>query len=223
MNHANAPHILKEVLSIAPDAWLFGGTLLGPIRNGKIFPWDRDIDLGILSEDATEDLIERFRDAGFFVYGIYRLNMPEMKHYIPKEAMGRIGKFILRKDEVKVEMCCFTPGVDGLMYYASGTPRFFVMPEDYTFPQKKLRIYDFEANVPEESEQNLSFVYGPQWRTPRENWYFTADHYLCRERTIIELRPDDGSRWSKWTGRKVIAQKYPDIVFPEDINEPATL
>lgn len=204
MKTPNAPKILKEVLSIAPDAWLFGATLLGAIREGKIISWDKDIDLGYPSHLVTPELIERFRAAGYTVSGEYKFSHPEMPKFIP-DHMGEQGKFILGKDGVKVEMCCFAPGKDGLLYYASGTPRFFVLPESLVYPQKKIALYDFEALVPENAEGQLSFVYGENWRTPIEKWYFTPAHYLRREHTIIELGPDDGTKWSKTTGRRVIA------------------
>lgn len=221
MNHNRAPEIIKEVLSIAPDAWLFGATLLGPIRSGKLVPWDRDVDLGYPSEKVNESLIQKFRDAGFAVSGVYRLDMAEMIQYVG--TLGQYGKFILKKDDVKVEMCCFTQGVGRRWYYASGTPRFFVLDDAMVYPQKKIRIYDFEVNVPVNAEDQLAFVYGKDWRKPREIWYRTADHYLRREHTIIELRGDDGTQWSKWTGRKIIAQNYGPQVFPEDINTPFNL
>lgn len=232
MRHDNAPEIIREVFSIAPDAWLFGATLLGPIRDGKIVPWDKDVDLGIDSSKVTPQMIERFIMAGFKVSGIYMLDMPEMEEYIGPENMGKYGKFILTKHGVKVEMCCFTKGKDlpdrvghlgdpvPMLYYASGTPRFFVMPEAFVYPLKKMKIYGFEVNVAERANDQLEFVYGADWKTPREQWYFTADHYLRREHTIIELKGDDGSRWSKWTGRKQVEKEYGPQQWPDDINTP---
>lgn len=219
MNHSSAPSIIKEVLDIAPEAWLFGATLLGAVREGKIIAWDRDVDLGIPSDRVSLEVIDRFRDAGFDVSGVYFLDLPEMVPYIGEEAIGRIGKFILRKAGVKVEMCCFTPGINGRLYYSSGTPRFLILPEECVYPQKKIPFYHFEANIPERAEDQLAFVYGADWRTPKPNWYFTAEHYLRREHFILELRSDDGSRWSKWTGRKVIEQAWGPQEW-SDINTP---
>lgn len=233
MKMHNAPAILKEVLAIAPDAWLFGATLLGAIREGKIISWDRDIDLGYPAEKVDEDLLHRFREAGFHVSGEYRFNLIEMHEYIP-EAVGQFGKFILRKNGVKIEICCFAKGKDlpdragdssekvPMLYYASGTPRFFVLPESFVYPLTEIRIYDFMAKVPEKAHEQLAFVYGEDWRTPKQEWYFTPEHYLRREHTIIELRPEsDGTRWSKWTGREVIdrawgPQEWSDINTPPD-------
>lgn len=205
---------------MAPDAWLFGATLLGPIREGKIIAWDRDVDLGYPSEKVDEAFIQTFRDAGFQVFGAYKYSHPGMEKYLFPGHTEQYGKFMLRKEGVKIEICCFTRGIDGRHYYASGTPRFFVLEHDLIYPQHKVRFADFEANVPVNAEAQLAFVYGDDWRTPKREWYFTPDHYLRREHTIIEFDGDDGTRWSKWTGRKVIEKHHGPQKFPADINTP---
>jgi hypothetical protein len=222
MNHKNVPAIIKEVVSIAPQASLFGATLLGAVRENKIISWDKDVDLALDAIHATPDLIDKFKKAGFVVTGIYKLDLPEMIPFVGKENMGNYGKFILSKNGVKVEMCIFTKGWGQRYYYASGTPRFFVLPEHCLAELKKIKFYDFEVNIPVNAESQLAFVYGEDWRTPKQKWYFTAEHYLRREHTIIELRNDDGTKWSKWTGRKVIENKYGKQSFG-GINVPVIL
>lgn len=223
MNKANAPKIIQEIFEIMPDAWLFGATLLGAVREGKIIEWDKDVDLGIDSDLVTDKLIEEFRRRGYGVSGIYKFSYAGMEEYIDlhgKYSSHRYGKFILSKAGVKVEICCFARGHDGRHYYASGTPRFFVLPDEAVYPLKRISYYDFEVNVAENAEKQLEIVYGKDWRTPREKWYFTADHYLRREHTIIELGKDDGTKWSKWAGRKKIVEEYGAQKFLKDINQP---
>lgn len=221
MNKNNAPQIIEEIFEIMPDAWLFGATLLGAIREGKILDWDKDVDLGIDADLVTDKLIEEFRRRGYGVSGIYKFSYKGMEEYI--EMRGQYGKFILSKAGVKVEICCFARGHDGRHYYASGTPRFFVLPEEAVYPLVKHYFYGFEVNVAKNPEKQLEIVYGKDWRTPRKKWYFTADHYLRREHTIIELGKDDGTKWSKWTGRKKIVEEYGAQKFPKDINKPHEL
>lgn len=226
MDNNIAIKVLREVIAIAPNSWLFGGTLLGAIRDAAIIDWDGDIDLGHDSLGMTDDIVEQFKMCGFFV-SIYKYDHKKMHAFLPN-SMGQYGKVIVKKYGVKVEICCFADGINHdlfgeIMYYASGTPRFFILPKGFIYPMKKIRFYDLDVNIPVRYEDQLAFVYGNDWRTPKRNWYNTADHYLCRERTIIELDGDDKSKWSKWTGRKVIAKVYPSLYIPSDINTPIKL
>jgi hypothetical protein len=227
MNIQNATTIINEIQSIIPEVWLFGGTLLGLIRDRKILPWDKDVDLGYSSDFIDDNLVNELKSKNFKIDYTYKFSHPKMKDYI-FDNVGKYGKIICSKDRVKVEICCFVEGISGnrtgenteLLYYASGTPRFFVIPKQYVYPLTKIKIEDYNFNIPKLYEKNLEFIYGPSWNEPRKNWYFTADHYLCRERTIIELEKDDFSRWSKWTGRNVIEKEYGKQNFPIDINTP---
>ena len=58
-------NILEYVATILEDNdfpyWLYAGTLLGAVRNGKMIPWDPDIDIGVFSRDA-EDIINKFSE-----------------------------------------------------------------------------------------------------------------------------------------------------------------
>lgn len=222
MNHDKAPTVLKEVFQILPECWLFGATLLGAIREGKIISWDKDIDIGVDTNAITDQTLKKFTNAGFSVTHPYKFDREEMKAYIP-DAMGKYGKFQLRKYGCKVEIECFAQGVDGRWYNASGTPRLFVMTDEMINPLVKLDLYDFSVNVAKNAELQLEHVYGKDWKTPKQKWYFTADHYLRREHTIIELAGDDGTKYSKWKGRQVIETTHGPQNFPEDINTPHNL
>lgn len=193
---------LRDFYEITDSAWLFGATLLGCIRDNKIIDWDRDIDVGIDTKLVTDELLDGLSHKGFRIVSKYRFSDERMKQYIGE--LGSFGKIILMKNDTKIEMCCFKEGKNNKLYYASGTPRFFALPYDTVYPLMKRRFYDFTVTVPQNAEKQLEFVYGKDWKTPKKNWYFTKDHYLCRERTIIEFGEDDGTKWSQATGCKVI-------------------
>jgi hypothetical protein len=180
-----APTTLKEAIGIAPASWLYAGTLLGCVRDGRIIAWDRDIDIGFPSELMTDELIERFRAAGFSVEHTYVYSRPSYREYIP-DAMGRYGKVVLRKG-AKIEFYCFVRGKDGRLYYGQGRPQLFVIDHELVYPQKQVPFYDFMVNVPERLEENLAYMYGPDWRTPKPRYIRSTEHRARQARFFIPL------------------------------------
>lgn len=226
----DAPLILKEVFRIIPNAWLFGGTLLGAVRENQILTWDRDIDLGYKSELVDTAMIEQFESSGFSL-SIRRFDSPDINRYV-SGSVGSICKVIAKKSDVKIEIMCFKQGepgnrrgwIEDLLYYQQGLPgnvRLFCLPVSVAYPTQQIDFYDFSVNVPVAAEEQLEFIYGHGWRTPNKTWYWTADHFLCRERTTIELSDtDDLTKYSKWRGRRLITETHGVTDFPDDINTP---
>jgi len=56
--------------------WLDRGTLLGAIQQGKIFPWDKDVDLGVMGENRGKiiSILPDLKEKGFFVDKILSKN-----------------------------------------------------------------------------------------------------------------------------------------------------
>jgi hypothetical protein len=226
----DAPEILKEVLQIIPNAWLFAGTLLGFVREGKILDWDRDIDLGVNSDDVSRSVIEELKKNNFRIRKLTTFKEDVIQSYVP-DSKNCYSKIVAHKKGVKVEILCFKKGIPlnrtgklcDMLYYRQGiikhSPRLFALPYYMALPTKKVSMYDFTVNIPENYSDHLGYIFGKDWQTPKQKWYFTPEHYLCRERTVIELYNDDNSKWSKYTGRRVIANYYGPQDFPEDINK----
>ena len=63
--------ILKKVLSLTLKNWfLSGGTLLGAYRDGDFIPWDWDIEVTVLTEEAINKkdlIINNLLEAGFIL------------------------------------------------------------------------------------------------------------------------------------------------------------
>jgi len=180
-----APRDLREVVAVAPEAWLMFGTLLGCARDGHIIPWDRDVDIGFPSEQMTDELLDRFRAAGFSVERVWRYELPAYREYVP-DAMGQVSKVVLRKG-AKIELYCFVRGRDGRLYYGQGRPQLFVIDHDLVFPQVKARFCGFEVNVPARTDENLVYMYGKDWRTPKPRYIRSAEHSARQRHFFIDL------------------------------------
>lgn len=176
---------LRETLSIAPEAWLYAGTMLGCAREGRIIPWDRDIDLGYPSELVTDELLDRFRAAGFTIEHLYRYDQPGYRDYVP-DAMGQVSKFVVRKG-AKIELCCFTRGEDGRLYFGRSRPQLFVIDYDLVYPLQQVKFYDFEVNVPEKLEEHLVYMYGKDWRVPNPGYIGSTEHRERQSRFYVSV------------------------------------
>jgi len=73
MNEGMAVKNLKDIKKVFDkfdvNYWLDLGTLLGAVRDGKIIPWDNDIDIGVreASWERILPLVSEFRKRGFYV------------------------------------------------------------------------------------------------------------------------------------------------------------
>ena len=77
--------------------WLDAGTLLGVVRDGKIMPWDNDIDLSTLYKNhrKIKSLIPKFKKEGFRIYQ-------------KKDHKGRLVTFKLTKwDDFSIDLKLF--------------------------------------------------------------------------------------------------------------------
>lgn len=189
----NAPVALREALRIAPQGFLAFGTLLGCARDGRIIPWDRDVDLGFPSELMDDALLDRFRAGGFTVESTYRFELPAYREFV-EGAMGQYSKVVLRRD-AKLEIYCLARGRDGRLYYGQGRPQLFVIDYDLVYPLKQVPFYDFLANVPERLEANLAYMYGDDWRTPKPRYIRSPQHASRQRQFFVSLaeRPTGGS------------------------------
>ena len=80
--------LLKLSEQIDLDCWLDSGCLLGLVRDGRIPPWDKDVDLGVFVED-----VDAFRSIVQEVAETYRLRWTE------KRIDGTPYAFLLRPTE----------------------------------------------------------------------------------------------------------------------------
>lgn len=228
LDPSHISNIVEKIYQVFPDAWLYAGNLLGLIRDNKLLDWEGDIDFGIMVDEFDEEKLELLESLGIYFGYSHPYDHPKLREYDIK-SIGSPSKVML-KDQYKnnIELCLFTEGkplerngrLNEMLYYAVDPNRLFVMPKDTIYPLVEKEYLGTIAKIPKNYEEHLSFLYGKDWNTEKPNWYFTADFYLMREHTHIELDPDDGSKWNKYHGRRVIEETFGKQDFPDDINTP---
>ena len=164
---------------------LEAGTLLGVVREGRLLPWDNDLDLTIPST-AFQDVVSlrwAFWRAGYRLkirrferdLGPFRKGMPRLIK-IQKLRFGFIKAYQLMDIFIK--------------YPIDDTYQWVISPEAPVLKKAPKHFYDqrtqfrFEGTdyyVPHDYEAYLAYHYGPDWRTPKQQWDFRLDDHCARE------------------------------------------
>ena len=175
-----AQEVLADVMKITTEKGYkcvcTDGTLLGPVRDGHLIPWDDDMDFSLLEGvDFDWDRLEKDLVACGF------------RKYRSIESDGRIGGQSYKKKGVLCDFSTWKPKdvpmavpvgcfeIPGYVY-ENGKPAMYQFWEHILPPVTgitTLQMQNIELKIPENYEEVLVGLYGPHWRVPDPN--FVAD------------------------------------------------
>lgn len=165
-------HKLSEVFAEIPHYFTFG-TLLGIARDGRLIPWDDDIDLAIFADDVLKAKARLLENATVLS------EIFDLKMYVRKYIDGKIASISIDCYEEKKKL--FNLNLDCM--YIDGN---LVKQELNDTPIQYFRGYDqlqFEGSkirVPKNYQGYLEYTYG-DWRVVKKNTSFADNTLSFRE------------------------------------------
>lgn len=177
MEKAQIPYVLEA------------GTLLGIIREGRLLPWDDDVDLTITKQNESKLLaiITKIRLSG------YKVSVKKYKKDLKYFDRGEIRiikvkhlTFPFFKTDVTLDI--FVKKLIGDEYYWTvgvKKPVLKSVPKRFYEKLTEIEFRNKHYSVPEDYEGYLTEHYG-DWRTPVKNWNFKFDDQSVREKLYDE-------------------------------------
>ncbi|NNE01904.1 MAG: hypothetical protein HKN52_01960 [Eudoraea sp.] len=179
-NLVQAEHLLSDVITIFESChvayWLEGGTLLGLRREGRLLPWDNDLDISIHeSEFSKLSLLTRtLKKKGYRV----RTRVFEKDSAIFKKGDLRMIKIRTKRffGLVKGNVC-----LDVFIKYTKDKKTYWEIadkvknvPSEYYDTFKTIDFKGKSYAIPELTDEYLTYRYN-DWETPVKDWDTAKD------------------------------------------------
>ncbi len=167
---------LSEQLELANlDHHIDAGTLLGMMRDGKLIPWDDDLDFSL---DATyvsrfeavlpECLVALEQSTG---------KMWRVDKYTTKVGFGNVPVDAVRSFKLSCIDDQSVPTVDVFIKYRDQlhsdyclASRGIRMPARFSNKTERARLGGIMLRIPVEAKEYLRYHYGADWEIPNPNW-----------------------------------------------------
>ena len=174
--HKYGYSLLNEVTETLVDAGIRAfcscGTLLGLIRDGKIIPWDDDIDMTIIDESAFswKVLEEKLNSIGMKKYREFAFDdYVTIQSYIKNNVMIDFALQTIEGDKVVMKEPWQIEGVEYPNgFYSDYKVLFYIYPIVSDIEIKQ--INGIKVMLPVDYERYLEYTYGQKWKIPDPDW-----------------------------------------------------
>lgn len=162
---------------------LEGGTLLGIVRDGDLLPWDHDIDLSIMEEDA-----EKFAKSAYkLLFKGYKVQKKTMHKDIEALKEGNYRIFKLKKlvpsiikeffpsfRKYAIIADVFVKASDDKFTYWQAMERILRVDKKYYESFETIEYNNRKVTVPNHYKDYLTEKYG-DWSVPKKDWICAND------------------------------------------------
>ncbi len=152
------------------EFWLESGTLLGIVREGRLLPWDNDVDISIKEEylDKLLSSLSEISSLGYRVRSkIFENDSEPFKKGVTRIVKIRNNRFFFFRGKVTLDIYIKFKKDDKYYYQCGQTKKasnatFYEGLEEITFNEKKYKI-------PSNHEAYLTCKYG-NWKIVDKSW-----------------------------------------------------
>jgi len=182
-NLQTALKMLRDITTIFNESnikySLTAGTLLGIVRENRLLPWDRDMDLRVFYEDCDKLLksVSKIKKAGYII----RVRYQDREDPPLKRGDVRLIKVFSKKNmffKGEVMMDCFIATKNNNQYiWSCGGERKYTkkaVPSHFYDNLEKITFDNNDYFLPVKKEEYLQLRYG-DWKTPKKKWRFAKD------------------------------------------------